>query len=268
MKRNSREFFKGKNITLLRKKSHFSWPIHGHDYYELILYRGCQGECTINGIRYPIHENSLFLLTPFDFHEITATHTQGALSYVLSFTEDAVESELLLPLSLSALIYHDPPSYVETALDDLLGTLKAPKKPPYFDVYSKSLLNGILAKVLQGATRVTEGESGGSPIINRAMLFTMLSYNQELSLSSIAKRCHITPSYFSTLFHNQVGKTFTEYLNEIRIAQAKRLLRTSSDTVLKIMSQCGYNTPSHFIKCFRERTGMTPTQYRMNKYVK
>ena len=262
MRHLSRAILNGKNINIYYNCDHFSIDLHSHDYYELILYQNCEGYCLLNGVRHPVSHNCLFLMTPFDFHEVHIPDAPRCRSFVVSFTADSIDNQLLLPLSLSARVYYETPPYIAAALREIYNTLRHRSGQPYSDLQVKHLLSAILARVLQAGASVCRTPPNLSPAISRAMLFAMSSYGQELSLAEMAKRCHMSPTYFSALFHKETGKTFVKWLNDIRIDRAKKLLITTDDTVLEIMSRCGYNTPSHFIKCFRAGTGMTPNKYR------
>lgn len=74
--------------------------------------------------------------------------------------------------------------------------------------------------------------------------------------------CHISPAYFSHIFHAQTGKTFKNWLNSVRIERACRLLEDTKLSVLEISLECGFHNLSHFGKIFKDATNMTPTQYR------
>lgn len=83
-----------------------------------------------------------------------------------------------------------------------------------------------------------------------------------LSLTSIADHFGMTPQYISSLFKKQNAVNLTDFLIEIRLREAKRLLADPSLTVLQIAKQVGYATDIGFIRVFKKIEGVTPGKYR------
>jgi AraC-like DNA-binding protein len=84
----------------------------------------------------------------------------------------------------------------------------------------------------------------------------------ELTVEQAARLAHVTPAAFSRWFRREVGKTFTQYLNDLRFGAACVQLRQSDAPVARVAQACGYATMSHFNRQFRLRAGMTPREYR------
>jgi two-component system response regulator YesN len=83
-----------------------------------------------------------------------------------------------------------------------------------------------------------------------------------LSLTEVCAELSVSVSYFSQRFKSITGKTFVEYLTELRIEHAKELLRTASGRGYEIAPQVGFRDPHYFSSTFKKVCGMTPTQYR------
>jgi len=108
-------------------------------------------------------------------------------------------------------------------------------------------------------------QSGGDRsywIVEKSKRYIDEHYTQELKASEVAAWLKITPSYFSYIFKQSTGKGFTEYLNELRIERAKRLLATTHDKVFEIAAQVGYKEYKYFVSVFKTYMGMTPKKYR------
>ena len=84
----------------------------------------------------------------------------------------------------------------------------------------------------------------------------------ELQMSKVANRFNISPSHFSTVFRQEVGETFRDYLSKIRINRAKELLRTTNLKCSEVAHQSGYNDPHYFSSIFKKKTSQTPQQFR------
>ncbi len=74
--------------------------------------------------------------------------------------------------------------------------------------------------------------------------------------------CSLSYSNFAAKFKRMYGKTFTEYLNHIRVSSARQMLLNSSDPIGLIAEACGYHDPGYFSRIFRRITGVSPLAYR------
>jgi len=84
----------------------------------------------------------------------------------------------------------------------------------------------------------------------------------ELRVDDAARLAHVTPAAFSRWFRREVGKTFIQYINDLRFGAACVQLRQSDRPIATIAADCGFATMSHFNRQFRLRAGMTPREYR------
>ncbi|MGI6331852.1 MAG: response regulator transcription factor [Zhaonellaceae bacterium] len=83
-----------------------------------------------------------------------------------------------------------------------------------------------------------------------------------ISLSEISSYFHFSPCHISRLIRKKTGLTFPQYLNKIRLAEAKELLRNSDLDINVIASSVGYNEVSHFNRIFKKTLGLSPSKYR------
>ncbi|MEZ4771080.1 MAG: response regulator [Caldilineales bacterium] len=86
--------------------------------------------------------------------------------------------------------------------------------------------------------------------------------DSNLSLPEVASRAHLSPSHFCTVFSQETGQSFKEYLTEVRIQRAQELLRTTALKSFEIADQIGYGDPHYFSYVFRKHTGVSPTAFR------
>lgn len=93
-------------------------------------------------------------------------------------------------------------------------------------------------------------------------------YHEDIKASEIAEKIKITPNYFSLIFKQETGKNYNEYLNDVRIEEAKKMLVNSYDRIFEIAEKVGYNDYKYFVNNFKKKVGVTPTEYRNSKIFK
>ena len=90
------------------------------------------------------------------------------------------------------------------------------------------------------------------------------NYHRDISLSSIADMYRITPSHLSKVFKKETGTTFLKYLNSRRVEKACILLSDPAYRIAEIADACGFSSPLHLTKVFKQLKGQTPRDYRNN----
>lgn len=99
-------------------------------------------------------------------------------------------------------------------------------------------------------------------LITKVIDFCGQNYAQDISLQTAADHLNINKFYFCTLFKEKLNVTFWDYITQLRIEQAKELLKTTTKSISNIALQIGYVNSSHFGRIFKETTKVTPAEYR------
>jgi len=107
-----------------------------------------------------------------------------------------------------------------------------------------------------------DGKTRYSGVVQTAMYYIKNNYKEDISLHDIAKYSEITPSYLSGLFKREVGIPISEYVMNLRIEKAKKLLAESEKKVFQIAVEVGFHNIKYFGRAFRERVSMCPVEYR------
>jgi AraC-like DNA-binding protein len=100
--------------------------------------------------------------------------------------------------------------------------------------------------------------------INKVMNFLMEHYTREISLDEIASLVNLNKASFCRYFKSRTHKTSSQFLNEIRIAHACKLLINKNKSISEICYEIGYNNISHFNRQFKLITGLTARDYAKN----
>ena len=102
-------------------------------------------------------------------------------------------------------------------------------------------------------------------VILKAKRFIEENYaDQNTTLSSVAQAVCLSPNHFSTIFSQECKTTFIEYLTNVRIENAKRLMRETDMKGYDIAYECGFSDPHYFSYIFKKNTGLSPREYKVN----
>ena len=86
--------------------------------------------------------------------------------------------------------------------------------------------------------------------------------NSDISVERVCEHLHISQSYFSSIFKQDTGKSFVQYLTDLRMDRAAALLRETDEKTYTIAQQVGYDEPNYFSYVFKRKFGVSPSQYR------
>jgi AraC-like DNA-binding protein len=98
--------------------------------------------------------------------------------------------------------------------------------------------------------------------LNKVYKYVIDNIQHEINLAKAASIANLSTAAFCRYFRKRTNKTFIQFLNEIRIGQACRLLVNENHSIAEICYTCGFNNISYFIRQFKRITGFTPLGYR------
>ena len=267
-----------------RHKKEFDYPIHCHDIMELNFVENAAGARRVVGDSSEvIGDCDLVLITSSDLehvweqhecksddiHEVTVQfyihfedeHTPFRTNPYKSIYRMMMRAKRGLAFRMSAIMTIYPRLVKLASIDDnflmaheLMYILHELSK--FDDAYE--LASSTFAKV---------EVSSESRRVLKVKDFINTHINDELRLEQLANLVGMTPTAFSRFFKLRTGKTLSEYIVDIRLGQAARLLVDTADSVSEICWNCGFNTLSNFNRLFRKSKGCSPTEFR-EKYSK
>lgn len=131
------------------------------------------------------------------------------------------------------------------------------------------ILNALSAstgkKYLSSITYQSTQKETDNQRINDVFEFLMRNYEREINLEEVAGIANMTPNAFCRFFKLRTRKTFSEFLNDIRIGHACRMLQSGDNSISEVCYATGFNNVSNFNRQFKNRTKMTPSTY-LRKY--
>jgi AraC-like DNA-binding protein len=258
---------------------HFDKPWHVHREYELVLINKGRGTKFIGDKVSSFQEGDLTLIgsnIPHLFrnseeHYIKTNKLQAS-SIFIHFTIDflganffdipemKLVNSLLKKSSLALDIGGKTKKFIITKLQNM-NEEKAPQK-------LLSLLE-ILIKLSQSRDLTTilssgfsTGNSGDTDKISKVFEFIMKNYTKEIYVHEIASKLNMSVASFSRYFKNHTRKTFSDYVTEIRIGHACRLLMENNYGISEISYLSGFDNLSNFYRHFKKQIGIIPKEYR------
>ncbi len=100
-------------------------------------------------------------------------------------------------------------------------------------------------------------------LIDSAKEIIINGYNKPINRKKLAHELGVSNNHLARLFKVYYGMTISEYIIELRIKEATRLLINTDIVITEVALQVGVKSMSNFYKSFKERTGLTPKEYRM-----
>lgn len=101
--------------------------------------------------------------------------------------------------------------------------------------------------------------------IHKAVQYVRRHYDEKITLEEVAREVYLSPSYFSKIFKEEMGCTFSGYLNRIRVEKSKKLLMEEGNKLVDIAVMVGFDDQSYFTRVFKRITGVSPSRYRKSK---
>ena len=149
---------------------------------------------------------------------------------------------------------------VSDAISDKFGVKLIPEIKGVFATLKELKLN-LCSLIFDSFPKI----KADSQLILRAKVYIEKNYMNKISLNDIAKYLGITSYYFCRVFKKETGVNFANYLTEVRLDQAKKLLKETKLSNKVICEKVGINSTNYFHQLFKNYTGMTPSEFKRMK---
>ena len=267
-----------------RYKSTFDFPIHSHPEYELNFIGNAAGvQRTVGDHSEAIGDYDLVLITSPNLEHVWEQGectSKDIREITIQFTSDVLPDSLL-----SKNQFHSIQRMLERAQCGLAFSL-----PTIMKVYGKldalthqqRGFHAVLAffellyelslaedsRTLSSSSFARIETRSESRRVAKVQEYIAQHYSEDIRLETLADLVGMTPVAFSRFFHQRTGRTLSNYIIDIRIGTASRLLIDSDLTVAEICYDCGFNTLSNFNRLFRKYKSCSPTEFRENFHKK
>ena len=248
---------------------------HYHDCYELYYLYSGERYYFIQDKTYHVTSGSFVLISPNEIHRTGNLGSFGYDRMLIHFNRELLEDYLALDSSINPyknmeeeihLISLDPQqqSFIETLLHTMEQEYIANHHRE--NAYIKLTLLQLLLYL--NTCRPNRQDAALPEITNtQKLMFEILGfinnhYFENITLETISEKYFLSTYYFSRTFKDVTGFHFIEYLNNVRIKEAKKLLISSSLSVNEIAMKVGFNSNTHFGRIFKQIVGCSPSAYK------
>ena len=150
----------------------------------------------------------------------------------------------------------------EEELTNYLQLLINEQKFENSDLESQRLLMLLIFRELQRSKEFKNKIGNSSPLAESAHSLIKLRYTEALTVELISHELKCNAEYLGRIYKFHYGKSVIREINDLRIAYAARLLRTTNLSIKEIIFRCGFNTPIYFRRCFIRTYAVTPVKFR------
>ncbi|AFC29185.1 AraC family transcriptional regulator [Paenibacillus mucilaginosus 3016] len=256
--------------------SHHMPDSHFHSTYEIYYLMSGKREFFIKDRTMVIREGDLVIIAPNILHRTTNAEMPMHERFIVNMHEQDMMTaggynEILQPLFEKDYLIVPCSLHDRLSVDALVhGVIQEmQERKPGFEMYAQTLVLQLLitcCRLLRHNTM--EPLVSPSPMherISEIVQYINSRYMDELSLNLLADTFYVSPYYLSRFFKEATGFTFVEYVNSVRIKEAKKLLERSTLKVNLIAKKVGFGSITHFGRVFKAVTGHAPLYYRKAK---
>ncbi len=258
----------------------FQGPTESHDFWELVYADKSTIVCQADGKEISLAQGEILFHKPFEIHSLRANGESAPNVFIISF-ECKSESvrffenrKLKLNKNLLRFIYaiieeskktfdlpYSDPKIRKMRLltNPTLGGQQLIKN--YLEILLISLLRNETEKAYPD-TVFLQKEDFNEHLTEQVLAFLKENVYKSLTVSDICKALHYNKSYLFKQFKSATGYSIMSYFTNLKIEEAKRLLRETNWTVTQIADKLSFDTPNYFSKTFKKITNYSPLRYR------
>lgn len=244
------------------REHNFIFGGHSHANWEIDIILKGTFEVTVDDSVLILHENTLILYESDVFHRSRIISKGRAEDVVIHFTCKT------LPKNFFTGVYEL--SDTDMGLMQVLmeeAEKRATERDEFcmsadeFTERVKTLFEIFLERITENQIKPSVLKHPMEQTYRQAVTFMKQNLEKSLTISEIAKHCHVSDTKLKTIFQHFTGTGIISYFSSLKISEAKKLLKSGA-SVYETSVQLGYSSQAYFSLCFKKATGMTPLQYK------
>ena len=273
--------FDGIKLAIHRREPQPPFPMHRHQFAELVVVTAGSGLHVIRQEEYPVSVGDVFVILDTAPHQYREMNKLGLVNVLYDPGELKMRQwELHSMPGYRALFELEPRNRQRhkfasrlrlnakmlALIRDLLDQMEdeLDNHRPGFQLMTKALFIQVVTTLARcyGSSRITESRS----LLKVAQIITFMEnhFTEDLTLEKMADFAKMSRRTFSRTFKDAAGETPMQYCIKLRIAKATEMIKTSKEKITGIAFDCGYNDSNFFSIQFKQIMGCTPNQYRQH----
>ncbi|HEY4209669.1 MAG TPA: AraC family transcriptional regulator [Puia sp.] len=258
---------------------HFTSPFHFHDMYEIILIAKSYGKLYAGNKVMNFNENEVYLFGPGLAHcfyndQSFIDKNEIAHAIVIFFREDFMGKDFFHRPELSRIkkLLHQSQhgikvNDVDIALSAFFPRMTQEKAMPALILLFQllellSTQDKAAVSLINPSPRNANFTDSDSAKLEQVFNYVLENFSEEVNIKEASSLACLNEAAFCRYFKRRTEKTFSEFVNHVRITHATRLLQDKDWSIASICYECGYKNLSYFNRVFRDIMGNTPFEYR------
>ncbi|GAA0419481.1 MAG: AraC family transcriptional regulator [Bacillota bacterium] len=238
---------------------------HTHHFTELFYIVKGKGSFLLSNHEIPVKENDLVIINP-NVEHTEKSNLYDSLEYIALGIEGLTFAHVKENSSQMGLYtYQGDRENILFYLHSLLNEVQQGNEE--YEVICQNIIEILMVKLRRG--KMLEIQKTEPKNINKAAAFIMYyinqNYREPITLDTLAEIGHINKYYLAHTFKKDMGISPIEYLNQVRIREAKILLDTTDYHIGNIAEFTGFSSQSFFTQAFKRATNQTPSAYRRQR---
>ena len=266
---NNDDFF----IILNHPNASFDFPTHYHYEYEINLFIDFKGKRIVGDSIENVSGTDLVLIGPNTFHSWESTMDFHTHVITIQFSHELFSNSFLnknLFRPIKELLSASDKGIVFSEEDkrNVIPLLLSLADKKGFDTVLDFMnilyqLSKSTNKRLLCSPNFTQNhyeiKSRRIKIVHQ---YIQKNYGKKITITEVANLINMTESGFCHFFKKRTQKSFIDFLNDLRVGEAARMLLETTNTISEISYDCGFNNISNFNRIFKKRKGVTPSEFR------
>ena len=242
------------------KEQGFLFAGESHPMMELTYVDQGSLHSVADGLDLQLKQGELVFYGPGQWHMQYADVDMAPRYVTITFAAEGLDYKQLLNRKFAA------PQRVASLLQQML------REQERMDEYSGDVIISQLTMLLVELVRDATAPAGGklqtsnaihseNEIIRRAQMYVSTHVREKLTVPLLARQVDVSPSYLTALFHKNLQISPGEYIRRIKLQESKQMIRENDLNFTEIAAALQYSTVHHFSRQFKEKFGITPTEY-------
>ncbi len=253
-----------------------------HDFWEMVYVdKGCV-QIQTDAETLSLKQGELIFHAPNEFHSLRALDSAPNI-FVISF--HCASAAMARFVKYRTLLDRTLKAYLASIIREAESTYVIPKNDPDLkelkqrkdallggEQLIKTYLEQFLIFLLRSMTNTTapsfpQRETHADPLVDAIRQHLLTHVEQNIRIEDLCRKFDYSRSYLSRRFQAQTGHTLAAYATQLKIGEAKRLIRETDLNFAQISTRLSFENPQYFSRVFKRITGMTPTEFKNRAHV-